>query len=60
MHGEEAEHVTGRWLDVAGGNLIMFRAEPRVNYAASRRASDHDMLDYVRAQEQKLKLENKS
>lgn len=58
MQSNEADHIVGRRLDVNGGNVISFRsAEPRLNYGLSKRNSDHDMLEYVRAQEQKMKLE---
>ena len=52
------EHVTGRRLDVNGSNLVLFRAaDPKLAYANPKRTNDQDMLDYVRTQEQKLKLE---
>lgn len=53
----DGEHVTGRRLDVNGGNLIYFRGtEPKGMYGNSKR-NDQDMLEFVRTQEQKLKIE---
>jgi hypothetical protein len=58
MQDNDVEHVTGRRLDVNGGNIIVFRgADPVVNYGGPKRGNDQDMLEYVRSQEQKLKLE---
>ena len=56
----DSGQVTGRRLDVNdGSSLVLFRgADPKVNYGtSSKRPNDNDMLDFVRAQEQKLKLE---
>lgn len=54
----EGEHVTGRRLDVNGSNVVLFRgADPKLSVVNAKRTNDNDMLDYVRAQEQKLKLE---
>lgn len=58
MNSLEGEHVTGRRLDVNGSNLVLFRgADPKLSSINPKRTNDQDMLDYVRAQEQKLKLE---
>jgi hypothetical protein len=58
MQDNDAEHVTGRRLDVNGGNMILFRGvDPVVKYGGPKRGADQDMLEYVRSQEQKLKLE---
>jgi hypothetical protein len=58
MQANNTEHVTGRRLDVNGGNIVLFRGlEPKLNSGLTKRNSDQDMLEYVRAQEQKIKLE---
>jgi hypothetical protein len=56
---QDSDQVVGRRLDANGGsNIILFRGiDPKLTSTSSKRNSDNDMLDYVRAQEQKLKLE---
>lgn len=54
----QSNEVTGRRLDVNGGNLITFRgSEPKLSNVGQKRNTDQDMLEYVRAQEQKMRLE---
>lgn len=59
MQATESEHITGRRFDISdGSNLVLFRGtDPKIGSGSSRKLHDQDMLDYVRAQEQKLKLE---
>ena len=59
MQTSDSEHITGRRLDVGdGSNLVLFRGtDPKIGNGSSKKLHDQDMLDYVRAQEQKLKLE---
>ena len=55
----ESEQITGRRLDVNDGtNLVLFcGTDPKLYGNPKRIPADNDMLDYVRAQEQRLKLE---
>jgi len=59
MQTTDSEHITGRRFDISdGSNLVLFRgADPKLGSGTSKKVHDQDMLDYVRAQEQKLKLE---
>ena len=59
MQSSDTEHITGRRFDVSdGSNLVLFRGvDPKLGNGNSKRSNDQDMLDFIRAQEQKLKLE---
>lgn len=59
MQAPDTEQVVGRRLDtVDRTNLILFRgADPKIGNVSPKIEHGQDMLDYVRAQEQKLKLE---
>jgi len=58
MQATDTEHVVGRRFDTNDrSNLVLFRGtDPKIGNA-SPKGESQDMLDYVRAQEQKLKLE---
>lgn len=58
MQATDTEHVVGRRFDSNDrSNLVLFRGtDPKIGNV-SPKGEGQDMLDYVRAQEQKLKLE---
>lgn len=60
MQHYSGEHIKGRRLDTGSeSQLVLFRSnEPKLALALpGRNSTDNDMLDYVRSQEHKLKLE---